>query len=91
MAINTLIENFAVNALKDFFRERINTFKLDDENYEYLFDENEYINENYIDIVKIGEADLTNTDDILVFTAKTLTQLTNRTGKKDSLKLQRKF
>lgn len=91
MAISTLIENFAVNALKDFFRERINTFKLDDENYEYLFDENEYINENYIDIVKIGEADLTNTDDILVFTAKTLTHLTNRTGKKDSLKLQRKF
>ncbi len=77
MAISTLIENFSVSILKDFFRERINSFKPDEENYEYLFGENEYINESYKDIVKIGEADLTNSDDLIVITAKTLVQLTN--------------
>ena len=54
MAISTLIENFWVNALKDFFRERINSFKPDEENYDYLFDENDLINKNYNNIVKIG-------------------------------------
>jgi adenine-specific DNA-methyltransferase len=91
MTISTLIEKFSVNALKDFFRERIDTFKPDVENYEYLFDENENITDNYYDIVKIGEADLTNTDDILVFTAKTLTQLTGRTGKKGQYEIAKKI
>ncbi len=91
MAISTLIENFSVNALKDFFRERINSFKPDEENYDYLFDENDYINENYEDITKIGEADLTNTDDLLIFTAKTLTPLTDRTGKKGQFEIAKKI
>ena len=91
MAISTIIENFSVNALKDFFRERINTFKPDEENYEYLFGESDYINENYKDIVKIGEADLTNSNDLLVITAKTLTHLTNRTGKKRQFEIAKKI
>ncbi len=91
MAISTLIENFSVSTLKDFFRKRINTFKPDEENYEYLFNKNDYINENYKDIIKIGEADLTNTDDILVFTAKTLTKLTDRTGKKRQFEIAKKI
>ncbi len=91
MTISTLIENFSVTNLKYFFREEIKTFKLDVENYEYLFDENEYITDNYKDIVKIGEADLTNTDDILVFTAKTLTPLTGKTGKKGQYEIAKKI
>ncbi|MCD6355028.1 MAG: transposase [Prolixibacteraceae bacterium] len=91
MGINDLIENFSVNALKDFFRERISSFKPDEEYYEYLFNENDYINENYKDIVKIGEADLSNSDDLLVLTAKTLVPLTNRTGKKRQYEIAKKI
>ncbi len=80
MTIKTLIENFSINAPKDYFREKIHTFKPDDENYEYLFDEDEWINGNYAEIVKIGEADLTNSVDIIVFSAKTsLTKYQNVT------------
>ena len=52
---------------------------------------NENITDNYEDIVKIGEADLTNSDDLLVITAKTLTPLTNRTGKKRQFDLTKKI
>jgi len=89
MPIKTLIENFSVTNLKDFFREEITTFKPDEENYEYLFDEQ--ITDNYKDITKIGEADLSNSDDILILSAKTITQLTSRTGKKRQYEIAKKI
>lgn len=91
MPIKILIENFSITNLKDFFREEITTFKPDEENYEYLFDDNEYISENYEDIKKIGEADLTNTDDLLVITAKSLSHITSRTGKKRQFEIAKKI
>jgi len=89
MPLKTLIENFSVTNLKDVFREKIAAFKPYDENYEYLFDEQ--ITDNYEDIKKIGEADLTNTDDILIITAKTLNQLTTRTEKKRQYEIAKKI
>lgn len=91
MPIKTIIENFSVTNIKDFFREEITTFKPDEENYEYLFDENENISENYEDIKKIGEADLTNSDDILVITAKSVSPITTRTGKKRQYEISKKI
>ena len=43
-----------------------------------IFDENDYINNNFEDITKIGEADLTNSDDLIVIIAKTLAPLPKR-------------
>ena len=63
--LNNLIASFTVDKLKQFLRQKISTFKPDEENYEYLFRDNENIAENYEDIEKIGEADLTNSDDLL--------------------------
>lgn len=92
MEINSLIENFSIDNLKNFFRTKLRTFKPDNENYGYLFGDNEYINNNYQYIQKIGEADFsTDTDDILVLTAKTSTQLTNRTGKKKQYEIAKKI
>lgn len=91
MSIKSLIKNFSIDTLKDFFREKIYTFSIEEENYEYLFEDKLDILNNYEDILKIGEANLENSDEIIVIAAKTLAPLTNKTGKKDNMKLQRKF
>ena len=91
MTIKTLVENFSVTNLKDFFRAEITTFKPDDDNYEYLFNENSDITNNYKDIVKIGEANLINSDDIFVITANTLTPLSDRIGKKRQYEIAKKI
>ena len=89
--LNSLIASFTVDKLTQFFRQKISTFKPDEENYEYLFEDNENITDNYEDIAKIGEADLTNSDDLLVICAKTLAQLTDRTGKKGQFEIAKKI
>lgn len=89
--LDNLIKEFSIKNLEHFFRQKLSAFRTESTDYEYLFDENDYINENYKDIIKIGEADLTNTDDILVFTAKTLAPLTNRTGKKRQFEIAKKI
>ena len=89
--LDNLITGFSVDKLKQFFRQKINTFKPDEEDYEYLFEDNENISDNYEDIVKIGEADLINSDDLLVITAKTLAPLTNKTGKKRQFEIAKKI
>jgi len=89
--LNNLITDFTVDKLNQFFRQKINTFKPDKEDYEYLFEDNENITNNYKEIVKIGEADLTNSDDLVIITAKTITPLTNRTGKKKQFEIAKKI
>ena len=91
MSINSLIENFSIDTLKDFFREKIYTFSIEEENYEYLFENNFNILNNYEDILKIGEANLENSDEIIVIAAKTLAPLTNKTGKKRQYEIAKKI
>ncbi|GAB6161044.1 hypothetical protein JCM12298_02030 [Desulfothermus naphthae] len=91
MSIKSLIENFSIDTLKDFFREKIYTFSIEEENYEYLFENNFNILNNYEDILKIGEANLENSDEIIVIAAKTLAPLTNKTGKKRQYEIAKKI
>ena len=88
--LNHLIDNFTIDTLKQLFRQKISSFKPDDEDYEYLFEDNENITDNYSNIVKIGEADLSNSDDLLILTAKTSEPLTKRTGKKRQYEIAKK-
>ena len=89
--LNNLIADFSVDRLQQFFRQKISTFKPEEEDYEYLFEDNHNIIDNYENIVKIGEAYLTNSDDLLVITAKTLSPLTNKTGKKRQFEIAKKI
>lgn len=80
--INNLITDFSVEQLRQFFRGKIAKFKPIEESYDFLFEDKEEILDNFTEIIKIGEAELNNNDDLLVITAKTNKKLTNRTGKK---------
>ena len=80
--LDNLITGFSVERLVQFFRQKISSFKPDEENYETLFLDNENIIGDYKDILKIGEADLKNSEDLIIIAARTLKKLTDKTGKK---------
>ena len=84
--LDNLITEFSIETLKQFFRQKISTFKYDEENYDYLFED-----DNYEDITKIGEAVLKNSDELLVCTAKTLAPLSDRSGKKRQFDIAKKI
>jgi len=89
--INSLITDFSIEQLKLFFRRKMTKFKPIEDNYEYLFEDREEITDCFTNIIKIGEADLTNNDDLLVITAKTNEPLTNRTGKKRQYEIAKRI
>jgi hypothetical protein len=47
MLLDKLINNFSVDTLQDFFREKISTFKSSEDNFDYLFEGNDEILNNY--------------------------------------------
>ncbi len=63
----------------------------DKEDYGYLFENNIDVTENYKDMVKIGEAELLSSDDLLVTAAETLSPLTAGTGKKRQYEIAKKI
>jgi len=89
--INDLISDFSIEQLKLFFSRKITNFKPIPEYYDFLFEENEVVPKHYENIIKIGEADLANNDDLLVITAQTNEPLTNRTGKKRQYEIAKKI
>jgi hypothetical protein len=89
--INSLITEFSLEQLKQFFRRKITKFKPIEENYEYLFEDKSEIIDDFTNILKIGDAELNNNDDLLVITAKTNKKLINRTGKKKQYEIARKI
>ena len=91
MTIDSLIKNFSIEVLKDFLREKIYTFKEIEGDYEFLFENNENVVDNFSDILKIGEADLSDSDDLIVITARTFKQLTDKSGKKQQYEIAKKI
>lgn len=82
--IDTLINNFSTNNLIAFLRSSISSFKPDEEDLDYLFQEGIY--EKYKSIVKIGEAEI-DKDELIVIASKTTEPLTERTGKKNQYEI----
>jgi len=78
--LDTLIQDFSLKSLKDLFYSKLPSFKVEQEDYSYLFDAN--ILERYTDINLLGKADIGDLDQLLVITAKSLKELTSRSSKK---------
>ena len=74
-----------------FLHKKTSSFKLEKEDYEFLFKDNKDITDNYENIIKIGEADLKDSDDLIVIAANTLLPLTERTGKKRQFEIAKKI
>lgn len=84
-----IIDYFSIQNLSAFFRNKLNSFKPVEDDYEYLFDEK--VTDNFENITKIGEAEIDANDEILVITAKSLNQLTSRSGKKKQFDIAKKI
>jgi len=90
-ALENLTSNFSLTTLDQFFRGKIPSFKPDEVRYDFLFDDNEKIQESFTDIQKLGEADLPNGEDLFVITAMTKFSLTERSSKKQQYDIAKKL
>ncbi|MBE7628580.1 Eco57I restriction-modification methylase domain-containing protein [Tenacibaculum piscium] len=82
--INSLIKNFSIENLNNFLRKEIPSFKTDNEELDYLFQDDIY--QKYESIIKIGEAIIDN-DELIIIASKTNEPLTERTGKKNQYEI----
>ncbi len=86
--LSSLIQDFSKSNLIAFLRQNINTFKPEDEDFDYLFPDD--IFEKYESIEKVGEA-IVGSDDLIVLLSKTTDPLTNRSGKKNQYEIAKKI
>ncbi|MBN2892341.1 MAG: hypothetical protein JXL97_10775, partial [Bacteroidales bacterium] len=71
-----IIDNFSIQNLTIFFRTKLYTFKPQIEE----IDLSDSMSDNFTDLFKIGEAEIDNNNELLIITAKSLNQLTSRSG-----------
>jgi adenine-specific DNA-methyltransferase len=90
-ALETLTKQFSLNILYQFFSNEITSFKSDEVDFDFLFEEDGKIQKSFAEIRKLGEADLPNGEDLLVFTAHTIFSLTDRSGKKQQYEIAKKI
>ncbi|WP_336128811.1 hypothetical protein [Mesoflavibacter sp. CH_XMU1422-2] len=86
--LTNLINQYSNKNLIAFLRDKLPSFKLDDENLDYLFQEG--IFDKYESIEKVGEATI-NKDDVIIIASETTEPLTERTGKKNQYEIAKKF
>ena len=86
--LSALIADYNSTNLISFLRSKITTFKPDNEDLMYLFDDEAY--EKYEVIDKVGEATIEN-DDLIVICSKTTDPLTEKTGKKRQYDIAKKI
>ncbi|WP_375560652.1 Eco57I restriction-modification methylase domain-containing protein [Bernardetia sp. OM2101] len=83
-----LIDNFSIENLQSFFRQKLRSFRKENDDMSHLFDGN--TEEKYTNIYKIGEANLKGNDELLVFSAQTQSSLTYKTGKRQQFEMAKK-
>lgn len=86
--IENLIENFSIDNLIAFFRNKIPSFNTDIEDLTFFFQENKF--ERYSSIEKIGEATI-DSDELIIICSKTTDPITERTGKKRQYDIAKKI
>lgn len=86
--LTNLINQYSNKNLIAFLRDKLPSFKPDDENLDHLFQEEVF--DKYESIEKIGEATI-NKDDVIIIASETTEPLTERTGKKNQYEIAKKI
>src|SRR5690606_20695393 len=86
--LTNLINHYSNKNLIAFLRDKLPSFKPDDENLDHLFQEEVF--DKYESIEKIGEATI-NKDDVIIIASETTEPLTERTGKKNQYEIAKKI
>lgn len=84
--INNLISDFSLKQAQQFFFQNISSFEPDEDVFYDIIGEDA----RFDDPIKIGQAELTNSDELLVFICKSHQELTARSGKKMQFDIAKK-
>ncbi|MRX46404.1 Eco57I restriction-modification methylase domain-containing protein [Pedobacter puniceum] len=86
--MDNLINNFSIDALQSFFYNKISSFKPIKENLSDILLKNNF--NQFTDLLKIGETTFNGSEDLLVFTCKAKTILSERSSKKQQFEIAKK-
>jgi len=78
--LEALISKVSPDTIQDFFKSKISSFRPIDENFDHLLTDTE--SERFSELQKLGEAELPQADELLVFGCKMNGRITERSAKK---------
>ncbi len=87
--LDQLISQVSEPHILDFFRRNIPTFRPETEEFDYLLKEEEF--HRFSELKKLGEADLGNSEDLLVFSCKVLEELSEKSARKKQFDIAKKI
>ncbi len=87
-SLSELIEQFKPENLQRFFQYKISSFKPIEEDWSTSIPNQ--LKEQFSDLIKLGEAEYVNTDELLVFACKYRDELSSRSSKKKQYDLAKK-
>jgi hypothetical protein len=86
--IDKLISNVSNHIINDFFRKKISAYRSEEEDLEHLLGDQE--SEVFSNLMKLGEAEYLNSDELLVFSCKYIGELSERNSKKRQFEIAKK-
>lgn len=86
--INDLIQNISPETIATFFKRKMASFGIEKEDFDYLLNENQF--EKFSELQKLGKATFSDTDELLVLSAKYNGELTERSSKKAQYDIAKK-
>src|SRR5690625_5070031 len=84
--IDTLISNFSIAQAQEFFFQNISSFESDEDTFYDIVDGDS----RFDDPIKIGQASLADSDELLVFVCKSNQELTARSARKKQFDIAKK-
>ncbi|MEC7755370.1 MAG: TaqI-like C-terminal specificity domain-containing protein [Bacteroidota bacterium] len=86
--IEELISNISRKSINDFFRKKISSYRSEEEDLDHLLDDQE--REFFSNLMKLGECEYPNSDQLLVFSCKYNGELSERNSKKRQFEIAKK-
>jgi len=83
--MTTLIQDYSNETLEKFFKSKISNFKPINEDWNSLLSD-----ENFSNLEKLGHANFTNSDELLIFSCKSNKNLSSRSSKKVQFEIAKK-
>lgn len=86
--IESIIQDISNNALQTYFSRTISSFRPEEESFDYVIKEEKF--KAFSELIKLGEVEYENTDELLVFTCKYEGELSERSSKKKQFDIAKK-
>ena len=83
--MDKLIQSFSINALANFFKKAISSFKRENEDLTYIIENKDF--PDFSELTKVGSVEFKNSDELIVFVCKYNGNLSERSSRKKQFEI----